>query len=147
MNAPTPQKRGLVWRARFKNERELRTALEEYSLIQGAVSVRRYGEPGEEVRRQSSDNEVPVDAPPGKRERIMAQNAEIDRRMELLRTKAPYWHRILDLLYREGLCCEHKGWCLVAARAGLHHDPKSHWDKDTFERQVEIAVNKLYYAK
>lgn len=50
----------------------------------------------------------------------MAQNAEIDRRMELLRSKAPYWHRILDLFCREGLCCEHKGWSLAASRAGLH---------------------------
>ena len=31
----------------------------------------------------------------------MAQNAEIDRRMELLRSKAPYRHRILDLFCRD----------------------------------------------
>jgi hypothetical protein len=146
MTAPEP-KRGLVFRCHFHNERELRAALEEYSLLQGAVGVQRYGDPEGDARARATDEEIPLDAPPGKLERIMAQNTEIDRRMELLRAKAPYWHRILDLYYREGLCGENKGWCLVAKRAGLAADPKSRWDHDTFDRQVEIAVGRLFYVK
>jgi len=34
----------------------------------------------------------------------------------------------------------------ISTALPIMSDPKSHWDKDTFERQVEIAVNKLLHS-
>lgn len=139
--------RGLVWRYRFHDVKELGAALEEYAVYHESAKVRRYADPDSPEARAGTEEEIEIDAPPGKRERIMAQNAEIDRRMQLLQAKTPYWHRLLDLYYRHGMCCEHDGWAVVAKRLGLEANKQSRWDRDTFEVQLAIGVERLWYAK
>jgi hypothetical protein len=138
---------GLTWRCKFKRIEDLRSALEDYSRFSAAMKIRKYGDPDEVAADGRSEQEVTIDDPPGLYERILRQNSEIDRRMEILRREAPYWYKVIDRYYRTGKCDEHSGWCEAAADIGLHHDPESRWDQDTFKVQLSLAVKKLWHTK
>jgi hypothetical protein len=140
-------KRGLVIKWRPKKIEDLRAALEDYTRYSGAMKIRKYGDPDELAAEGRSEQETAIDDPPGMYERILRQNSEIDRRMERLRVEAPHWYKVIDRYYRTGKCDEHNGWCEAAADIGLHHDPGSRWDQDTFNVQLDLAVKKLWHTK
>jgi hypothetical protein len=128
----TEAKAGPVWSWHFGGENDLRSGLEEYTAFLEAAGVGKYG--AEIGGADESD---------GKTHMCMARKrAEIDRCIEAL--PYPWFARLLDLYYRQGMSCENKGWCIVAKRLGLRGDPKSRWDRDTFERQVALAINRLW---
>lgn len=120
-----------VWR--FASESDLRRGLEEYTAHLDDTVVTRYGE---RVGQDESDG--------GEHMCKVRIRHEIDHCMEELEQQYPFFHRLLDLYFRRGLSCEQHGWCIVARRLGLRGDPGSRWDRDTFERQVDLAVSRLW---
>ncbi len=121
----------------FKNVESLGEALDEYASFDDGTALRRYGERGPGAR----DDE----ALENRRETIMCQNAEIDRRMVMLSATAPLYFRLLDSYYRGGLCYEVKGWEQTARRAGLPHDRRAH--KKRFEVMLEWATEALFFCR
>lgn len=123
---------GFVWAWRFSCVEQMQQELEEYTAYLDYPMTAKYGEkvPG------SDDGD-------GTSQMCKARvRAELDACIDAL--EYPWFYRILDLFYRQGASCEHDGWCLVAKVVGLRGNPKSRWDKDTFERQVDLALSRLW---
>ena len=121
-----------LWSWRFSSPDSLREdGLEQYTAFLNNAGISRYGEwiVGEEVDGQSHMCAA-------------RKRAEIDQCMAAL--EYPLLRTLLDLYYRRGASCEHRGWCEVARRLGLRGDPKSRWDRDTFDHLAALAVGRLY---
>lgn len=140
--ADAPESTQPIWRWHFRSVEQLRAALEEYSIFQDGTLTRRYGEGGGGGGAGDGDGQ-------SKQFRIMRQNHEIDRRLELLDAHlGGRWAAgVIDRYFRQGLCCEHTGWARAAAMCGLPHEEKSRWDYDRFERHVALCVDALFYAR
>lgn len=121
-----------AWTWRFADEDALRAGLEEYTAHLEAVKIGRYGK--ELIGGDESDGEQHMC-----KVRI---RAEVDACLEQL--QYPFFYRLLDTYYRRGWSCEHQGWCLAARTMGLRGDPKSRWDRDTFERCVDLGISRLW---
>ena len=120
-----------VWTWRFHSPEALReTGLEQYTEFLETRGTGRYDAEGTD----ESDGLLVTCA--------MRKRAEIDRCME--RLEYPHLWRLLDLYYRQGMSCENHGWCVVARRLGLRGNPKSRWDKDTFDHLVTLAIGRLF---
>lgn len=126
----------MTWSWHFHSVDQLRAALEEYSEFHDGAKVQRYGD---EVGGTGGSD--------GKRMRIMRQNSEIDRRMAILESRAPWVHRLIRTYFLHGLCAEHEGWVTAAKRCGLEANRESRWAQDAFEHQVAWCVERLWYAK
>lgn len=123
-----------VWTWRFTCiEALVEDGLEQYTAFLDDGRIGRYGEecPGGEVNEKLQMCSA-------------RKRYEIDRCMDAL--EYPFFVKLLDLYYRRGASTEHKGWCDVARLMGLRGDPKSRWDRSTFERQLELAVDRLWRA-
>jgi hypothetical protein len=135
-----PGMRRPVWdnlrRWNFKNVEALGQALDEYASFDDGTLLRRYGERGPEGDDEALEN---------RREAIMCQNAEIDRRMVMLSATAPLYFRLLHAFYRGGLCYEANGWEQAARRCGLPHDRRVH--KKRFEVVREWATEALFFCR
>ena len=117
---------------RFTSKRGLRAGLEKYTAYLGTdISVhlgeRTYGD---------EDGAAQLLA--------MRRRAEIDACLAEL--EYPFFRRLLEAYYCTGLADEKDGWCLAAKRMGLRGEKDSRWDKDTFERQVDLAIDRLWHV-
>lgn len=133
------------WRAfrwRFHSIAEMRTALEDYLTM---------------ADLQLTPGKPPADggeADPEKMDttyRIMAQNAELDRKMYRLCVWAPLYHRLLDTYYRHGLCSEARGWQVAAKRCGLPAIVKIQRGRDVsrpqFDLVLDMALSALFHMR
>lgn len=127
-----------IWSWSFRDVGALRVALEEYHS--DGAKVRRYGEADGTGSGSGADYD-------NRMLRIWRQNSEIDRRMSVLESRAPWIHRLIYAYYLQGLCGEHDGWVIAAKRCGLEANKSSRWDRDAFEHQVAWCVERLWYAK
>lgn len=127
----TTEERPLTWSWRFTSPEVMREqGLEQYTAFLEGTGTSAYdAEHGDE-----GDGKAATYA--------MRKRAEIDRCMDSL--EYPWFYRLLDLYYRQGMSCEQHGWCEVAKHLGLRGDAKSRWDKDTFEVQVALAIGRLF---
>ncbi len=130
---------GTHWKWHFGSIEELVGALEEYCAFQDGTVCRRYG-------KKDEDDSAPGADPDGKRDRVMRQNAEIDRRLIRLQLEAPTYFRLLNLFYRHALCYEHRGWELAAKRAGITTG-KNRRHKRKFEVMLEHAIEELFLCR
>jgi hypothetical protein len=82
--------------------------------------------------------------------RIMAQNREIDRRMERLLLETSLYARLLHWYYRVGNSSEAEGWRIAARRAGLPVRRRMYRGQDLTLRQFEVvldfAIRELFHA-
>lgn len=136
-----PRERRPLWdnlrRWNFANVEALGQALDEYASFDDGTLLRRYGE--------RSPGGGDAEAVESRREAVMCQNAEIDRRMVILSARAPLYFRLLDSFYRGGLCYEARGWEQAARRAGLPNDRRAH--KKRFEVMLEWATEALFFCR